>query len=96
MEQLLEQFGRPVLVGIGQRGPARRLDAQMRQLAFAALKPALNLAQRMRTSQLTKQHGHQMTPAGKALGPLLSTGDLDQTLEVVARHELEHLAEHAA
>jgi hypothetical protein len=65
------------------------------QLAFAGGQPAANLAQRLRPSQMTEQHGHKLAPAteaaGMTLGPVLG----DRLLKLVAGKQLQHLAENA-
>ena len=43
VKDLLEQFPRPVRIGIGQRGPRRSVDAEVEKLAFAALQPPFDL-----------------------------------------------------
>jgi len=83
-------------VGVGKRGARRRLDAQVSKLALAALQPAFNLAQRMRSPQLAEKHGHELTPTGKPLRSMLGTGLPDHALKLNTWNQLEDLAEHAA
>jgi hypothetical protein len=66
------------------------------QLAFAGGQAAANLTQRLRTPQMTEQHGHELAPttepAGVALGPVLHDGPL----KLRAGKQLQHLAENAS
>ena len=51
----------------------RGFDAQMGQLAFAALQPAFYLAQGMGAAQLTEQHADKLAPARQALAAIFAT-----------------------
>src|ERR1039457_6461813 len=97
LEHRLVQLPRPILIGIGQGGPLGRYrHPQMLQLPLAASQASANLAQRMRPSQLAKQHRHELTPTGETprvpLGLLL----LDRLREFPSREKLQHLRENAA
>ena len=96
VEDLLEQLPRTVAVRVGQRGTNRDVDAQVGQLAFAALQPAFDLPQRMSAAQLTEQHAHKLAPARQARTTIFGPRCFDDALEVGARDELEDLTEHAA
>jgi hypothetical protein len=96
VEDPLEELPRAVLVGIGQRRANRCLNSKMRKLALAALQPALNLAQRMRPTQLAEQHAHELRPARQPLAAVLGTRFLHKALKFNTRNQLENLAEHAA
>jgi hypothetical protein len=96
VEALLEQLPRTVAVRVGQRGTDRDVDAQVGQLAFAALQPAFDLPPRMGAAQLTEQHANKLAPARQALTPIFGPRCFDDALEVGARDELEYLTAHAA
>src|SRR5688572_15944294 len=67
-EQLLKQSRRSMFVRIGQGGFRwSSLHAQMNQFPQTATQPIADLSQRVRTGQLTKQHGHKLGPATKPL-----------------------------
>jgi hypothetical protein len=68
----------------------------MGQLALAAAKSLLDLAQAVRTSQLAKQHRDELLPAADASGVPLRIEFMHLTFEVGARNELENLAEQTA
>ena len=95
-EQVLEQRGGTVLVGVGQGGVVGRLgDAHMHQLAQAAGQAVADLAQRIGAAELTEQHGDELGPAGEALGGTLGGVLLDQCGELGAGEVLEQLIEQA-
>ena len=99
-EQLIEhapvKLPRPVLVGVGQGGARGRLrQSQMPQLALAGGQPAADLAQRLRPSQVAKQHGHELAPAGETAGMALRPVLGHNPLKLVAGKQLQHLAENA-
>jgi hypothetical protein len=56
----------------------------MLQLPFTARQTAANLAQRMRASQLAKQHGHELPPTGETPRVPLGFVLLDRLLEIPA------------
>src|SRR5207248_10532229 len=56
---LIERPG-PVGIGIGERRPPGNRRPQMRHLALATRQAAADLAQRMGTSELGKQHRHEL------------------------------------
>src|ERR1039458_9665952 len=69
---------------------------QMLQLPLATRQAAANLAQRMRLSQLAKQHGHELAPTGETPRVPFSLVLLDRLFEIPAREQLQHLRENAA
>jgi hypothetical protein len=76
----------PVFVGIGQDGALGRVrQPQVPQLALAGGQAAANLAQGLRSSLMTEQHGHELAPttepAGVALGPVFNDGTLNSVRE---------------
>src|SRR6185295_4664527 len=86
LEDRLEQLPGTMLVGIGQGRTTRRpLQAQMLELAQAAAQPPTDLPQRARQGQLAEQHGHELVPAGEALGIALRARPLDRLLELESR-----------
>ena len=66
----------------------------MLQLPLATRQAAANLAQRMRLSQLAKQHG--LAPTGETPRVPFSLVLLDRLFEIPAREQLQHLRENAA
>ena len=93
-EQVFEQGCRTVLVGIGQSGSAGRFrDAEMRQAAQTTRQTVTDLAQRIRASQLAKEHGYELRPAGKTLGGAFGAVLLHQCSELGTRKMLEQLIE---
>ena len=69
-EQLLEdgfeQLPGPLPVGVGKRGALGRCrQAEVLELALGRGQPATDLAQRVGLAELTKQHGHELAPAGE-------------------------------
>src|SRR5665811_586096 len=86
-----------MLIGVGQGGLLRRhRHAQMLQLPLATCQTAANLAQRMRPSQLAKQHRHELPPTGETTRVPLGLVPLHRPLELPAREQLQHLSENAA
>src|SRR5207244_3066938 len=75
-------------IGIGERGARRGLDPQMTQLAFTALQAPFNFAQRVRTTQLTEQHRHELAPTAQPLRASFGPGLLHQSLKIHARNKL--------
>src|ERR1017187_8815162 len=97
LEHRLVQLPRSMLIGIGQRGLLRRYRySQVLQLSFAARQTAANLAQRMRASQLAKQHGHELAPTGETSRVALGFVLLDGLFEIPARKQLQYLRKNAA
>src|SRR5205807_3648201 len=96
-ENRLVQFPRPILIGIGQRGLLGRYrHTQVLQLSLAARQAAANLTQRMRPSQLAKQHGHELAPTRETPRVAFGLVLLDRLLEIPTRKQLQHLRENAA
>src|SRR5262245_12310126 len=96
LQDPLEQLPGPVRVGVVQRGTRQRGDPQVRQLAFAAPQPLLDLAQRMCTAELAEQHRHQLLPAAHPAGVTLGVTPPYGPLEPIPRNEFENLTEQAA
>ena len=76
-------------VGVGQRR-ARRSggQAQMPRLALAGRQAAADLAQRLGTAELAKQHGDELSPAGEAAGVALPAMLADGLFKLRAREQL--------
>jgi hypothetical protein len=81
-EELLIELPGAVLIGIGQGGMAWSGDAQMFQLPLAASKASANLTERMGTTQLAKQHGYKLAPAGKPFGITFGMGLFHHVLKL--------------
>src|SRR5208282_5424314 len=99
-EQLIKhaavQLPGPVFVGIGQGGALGSVrQSQVPQLAFAGGQAAANLAQRLRTPQMTEQHGHELAPTTEPAGMALSPVFNYSPLKIGAGKQLQHLAENA-
>jgi hypothetical protein len=86
-----------MLIGVGQGGPfGRDRHPQMLQLSLATGQAAANLAQRMRPSQLAKQHRHELAPTGETPRVPFRLVLLDRLFEISAQKQLQHLRENAA
>jgi hypothetical protein len=95
-EQILEQRCGAVFVGVGQGATAGRLgNPQVHQASQATGQAITDLAQGVGASELAEQHGHELRPAGKALGGTLGIVLLDECGELGAREMLEQLIEQA-
>jgi hypothetical protein len=58
-----------MFVGVGQRGASRsRGQTQVTKLSFAGGQASANLAQRLGMSQLTKEHGDELSPTTETSG----------------------------
>jgi hypothetical protein len=68
----------------------------MLQLPFATSQAATDLAQRMGSSQLAKQHGHELAPTRETPRVPLGLVFLDCLFELPAREKLQHLRKNAA
>src|ERR1035441_3234641 len=68
----------------------------MLQMPLAARQTATNLAQRVRASQLAKQHGHELAPTRETPCVAFGLVLLDGLLEIPTRKQLQHLRENAA
>ena len=93
-EQILEQGGRPMGVGIGQRRALRRpADANVHQLANATGQAMADLPQRVCPSQMAEKHSHELRPAREALRPFLGPVLAYQLIECTAGNLLKQLTE---
>ncbi len=63
---VLKHCGRAMSVGIRQSGAYRHRDAEMRQIAVVAFQPMGDSTERIHSSKMTKQHGHELRFAGEA------------------------------
>jgi hypothetical protein len=68
----------------------------MLQLPFATRQTAANLAQGMRPSHLTKQHGHELAPTRETPRVPFRLVLFDRLLKTPPRKQLQHLRENAA
>ena len=85
-EQVLEDRGGTMHVGVGQVGLARTPgDPEMHQLPHAAGEAVADLTQRVGMGQLTKQHGGELRPACEPFGVALAVMLVHQSGEFVAR-----------
>jgi hypothetical protein len=82
--------------GVRYRGPAGRFgNAEVHQAAETAGKTAADLAEGIGASELAKEHGYELRPAGKSLGGVLSAVFLNQSGELGTGKMLEQLIEQA-
>jgi hypothetical protein len=88
-KNLLIEFPWAVLIGIGQGGVAWSRNAQMFELPLTASKAPANLAERMGTAQLAKEHGHKLAPTRESFGMSLRLSDRNQLLEFHTRKQLQ-------
>jgi len=99
-EQLVKdgliQLPRPMRVGIRERGPAWRGDAQMGQPTFTARQASGDFPQRVGSAQLAEQHRDELPPAGETTGVAFGVGLLHRALKFQSWKELEQLAKDAA
>jgi hypothetical protein len=63
------------------------------ELALAAAESGVDLAQALRLGKLAEEHGDEVVPAGKALGPAFAAGFADESGEAIAIDERKKLAE---
>jgi hypothetical protein len=84
-----------MLIRIRQRSSFRRVNPQVLKLALTAAKSVDNLSQRVRSSELAKQHAHKLTPAGKAFSAALCIVFFDHLMKLNPREKLQQLAKYA-
>src|SRR5260221_11392737 len=83
-------------IRLRQGRPRGRRQSQMRQLALAACEAAADLAQRVRSPQLTEPHRDELAPTREPACVPLRLSRHDSLLKLRARKELEYLTEDAA
>src|SRR5260221_13322041 len=83
-------------IRLRQGRPRGRRQSQMRQLALAACEAAADLAQRVRSPQLTEHHRDELAPTREPACVPLRLSRHDSLLKLRARKELEYLTEDAA
>jgi hypothetical protein len=92
IEQVLIQLGGAMFIGVREGGFIRRhADSEMHQLAEAAGESVADLAQRVRMSQLAKQHRDQLRSATEAFGRPFCFMFFHQSRELEARKILQQL-----
>lgn len=95
-KKVLVQLPGTMLVGISQGGTLRGRDAQLGEFAFATAQPVADLAQRLRPTQLAKQHGYKLPPTCKSPSMALRPQLFDSIVKLQAWKKLEKLTENAA
>src|ERR1700733_14350956 len=96
LEQLLIHLRGPMFVGVSQCGLiGRHVDSEMHEFTQTAGQPVADLAQRVRRSQLTEQHRHQLRAAAEALGYSFGPVFLHQRRELQGREVLQQLIKQA-
>jgi len=68
----------------------------MPELAFAGSQAAADFTQRLGLSQLARQHGHELPPAGETAGVPLRPVLTNELFKLQAPKQLEQLRENAA
>ncbi len=89
IKHLLVELPRPMGIRIRQGRPRGRRESQMRQLALAACEAAADLAQRVRSPQLTEHHRDELAPTREPACVPLRLSRHDGLLKLRARKELE-------
>lgn len=93
-EEVAEEFGGPMFVGVGEgRAGDGAKDAEVAELAEAALEAPGNLAERICRREMAEEHGDKLRPAGKALGASLRLMLLDEGGELRTREVMKDLTE---
>lgn len=93
-EEVLEQLGGPVVIGVRECGFVRLpVDPQMLELSVAARKSIAYLAQGVGMLQMAELHRHELSPARESLGMLLSVVFGDELFELASRHLMNELTE---
>ena len=81
-------------VGVGQGALGRgAFQAQMDEFATRDGQTVTDLAQTLGLGHLTKEHGDELVPAGKALAVALGLAALDDARKPCAGNNLQDLAE---
>ena len=86
-EFLIERPG-AVFVGIGQGGAARGRNSQMLQFAFAAFQATGDFSERVGSSQVAEEHGHELAPTSKPAGVAFGMSLFDGPMEFISWKEL--------
>jgi hypothetical protein len=93
VKEPLEEFPRPMRVGIGQGGTlGAASQAQMLEPAFTTLESVGNFAQRTGLRQLAEQHRHKLIPTGKPFGPMFGLAGADVPRKIGALKKGKNLA----
>jgi hypothetical protein len=92
VEQLIKQklikLPGPVLIRVGQGGTAGSGDPKMFQLPLTTSQAPGNLPKGMGSAQLTEQHSHKLSPAGKSPSVPLGFRFSDGLLKLDSRKQL--------
>lgn len=67
--------------------------AELLELTLAAAESGVDLAQALGLGKLAEEHGHEVVPAGNALGPAFAAGLADESGEAIPFDEGKKLAE---
>src|ERR1700744_2989163 len=93
----LVQLPWPMLVRVGQRRTLGALiHTQMPQLAFASRQPSADLAQRLRSAQMTEQHGHHLRPTAKSASMMLRSMLAHRLFKLGPRKNSQNLRKNTA
>src|SRR5580700_139957 len=97
LKHRLVQLPRPMLIGVGQRRTLRALfHPKMPQLAFAGRQTPADLAQRLRTAQMTEQHGHHLGPTVKSTSVMLRPMMTNRLFKLGPRKYTQNLRKNTA
>jgi len=88
-EQIGEDLGGTVTVGLGQSGAAGRDGAQVVQPVGMAAETGLDLAQAGGTGELGIQHGDEVASVAEAAGAILGTVAFDGALALIPGKQLQ-------
>ena len=87
-KQMLVKLPRAVFIRVGQGGAAGSSDPKMFQLSLTTSETPGNLAEGMGSAQLTKKHGHELSPTSESSSMPLGFRLSDGLLELDSRKQL--------
>ena len=93
-QQIAEQRGRAIAVGLGQRRAPHRIAAQFRQALLVALQVRHDRPKARRPRQLSVQQRHELAFAVQPPRGVIRATGLDQFLEAGFRNMLQNLVQH--
>jgi hypothetical protein len=93
-QQIAEQRGGPVAVGLGQRRALDRIAAQRGQRRRVALQFRHDRPKALRPRQLTVQQGHKLAFAVQTARAAIRVITLDQLREAGVRNMLQNFRQH--
>lgn len=95
-EQILIDFPRAVLIGVGQRGVFGGFtDAEMDQFAFAGLEAFVDFAEALGLAELAEEHSDELVPAAETAGVAFALMAADDLFKHRPGDQMKKLAENA-